>query len=576
MGARVVRRITLAIAILTVLATAASAESRTWKDNTGKFSIEAELVEVKQESVVLKKANGSTITVPIARLSKVDREYLLALEQPAVEPPSSKIVRRYPSFPGGVTEAPSWLVRSAPFDVEEYFKAPPPEENASTLYLEALLEFNDEVLMCFWPKDEVPIEEAKRLRDKFRPLGDTQDKFYAAWEKDPKSLDNVEVDAWLAEFETGFEKLAIAQKRSECVFQTGINFLSLLPHAQAPRQVARVVMWRSRRDLQRDDIERLIRDIEITLRLSRDLQRRGGFVCQLVSKAVDGICCSDAVPRILRSDAIEQEHCRRLLAILEQHEEVSRRRFAEGTRAEYVMSRKVLHDFQHHTGDISPQSLKDLDIRGTDHPMTWVKLLIELDGLSSGRIAKEKYGKKGTGIPQDHPFVVGWTVSGKLMSDDDYAKEVDALNRVYASILDSADQSGLKRLEIVQNAEVYEPLRDTKVALFLEPFIEPLINAMLQADAIMRGTKCLVALRQWQLDHENPPPNLKTMVQAAGMLQVPIDPYSDQPMLMTIIDEQVVIYSVALDGKDDQALVEWDLNTRNPKGDMLFRLSIQP
>lgn len=59
-----------------VLATGAATQTRTWSDSSGKFSVEAELVEVKDGKVVLKKADGSELTVPLAKLSAADREFL--------------------------------------------------------------------------------------------------------------------------------------------------------------------------------------------------------------------------------------------------------------------------------------------------------------------------------------------------------------------------------------------------------------------------------------------------------------------------------------------------------------------
>lgn len=47
--------------------------ARKWSDASGKFSVEAEFVEVKADKVVLRKAGRSEITVPLARLSQVDR-----------------------------------------------------------------------------------------------------------------------------------------------------------------------------------------------------------------------------------------------------------------------------------------------------------------------------------------------------------------------------------------------------------------------------------------------------------------------------------------------------------------------
>lgn len=555
-----------------LLAFAEPSWARKWTDSTGRFSIEAELVQRSGDSIVLKKPNGSRVTVPIARLSKIDRTYLQSLDQPAAPLLPAESTREFPSFPDGVAEAPPWFGTNAPFDVATFFKAPPPEQNAATLYLRAFLAFGPDVSGCFWPEGEMPPAEAKRLRKAFQQRSEIEIRLDNAWEKDAESVDRGEVDCWLAEYEPGFEKLAIAQRRPECVFQTGIGFLALLPHAHTASRVARVAKWRARRDTERGDLKRPIRDLETTLRLSRDLQGRGGMVCQLVSIAVDGICCHELVPSVLRADGIQKRHCSRLLAMLDVHETESRRRFVEGIRAEYVMARKILHDFQNHTGDLSPQSLKDLGVRGPDSPLTWLEVLNSMVDFGAGRMAVEKYGQEGAGIPSDHPFNTGWTINGKLMSDADYAREVDALNAVYASILDSADQPARKRLELSRDTEIHEPLRETKVAIFLQPSYEYFVHALLRADAVLQGTKCLIALRSWQLEHDNPPPDLETLAQAVGMPKVPTDPYSGGPMRMTTRNNQPVIYSVGLDGKDDQATVEWDFDTKNPTGDLLFGL----
>jgi len=50
---------------------------RTWTDSSGKFTIEAELVRAVDGVVTLKEADGSTIQVPIDRLSQADRDLVL-------------------------------------------------------------------------------------------------------------------------------------------------------------------------------------------------------------------------------------------------------------------------------------------------------------------------------------------------------------------------------------------------------------------------------------------------------------------------------------------------------------------
>ena len=39
--------------------------AETWSDNTGKFKVEAQFVAIQGDKVVLKKADGSTLQVPL-------------------------------------------------------------------------------------------------------------------------------------------------------------------------------------------------------------------------------------------------------------------------------------------------------------------------------------------------------------------------------------------------------------------------------------------------------------------------------------------------------------------------------
>ncbi|MCL4202011.1 MAG: formylglycine-generating enzyme family protein [Pirellulaceae bacterium] len=49
---------------------------RTWTDSSGRFHIEAELLEVKNGQVTLKKVDSSTVTLPLEKLSEADRAFL--------------------------------------------------------------------------------------------------------------------------------------------------------------------------------------------------------------------------------------------------------------------------------------------------------------------------------------------------------------------------------------------------------------------------------------------------------------------------------------------------------------------
>jgi hypothetical protein len=99
------------------------------------------------------------------------------------------------------------------------------------------------------------------------------------------------------------------------------------------------------------------------------------------------------------------------------------------------------------------------------------------------------------------------------------------------------------------------------------------MEAIRRNQARLRGTLCLIALRRWQLEQPAAsPPDLATLVEAAGIPSVPIDPYSGQPMRLTSVAEKPVIYSVGPDGKDDKAQIESKPHTGDP-GDFVYKLS---
>jgi hypothetical protein len=272
-----------------------------------------------------------------------------------------------------------------------------------------------------------------------------------------------------------------------------------------------------------------------------------------------------------------------LLALLIEHEAEAIDPFLEANRAQYFIDRNILHDLQHRTGSFDPQKLKKslgakskLDVNS---PLTCITFLNKLDAIGSP-LAREKYGALAGGsrppggakAPALALLPGAWS-GGKMLADDDYVKEVDALNRVYASILALADQPNLRRIGDYETVilPLCEPLRETTLAVFLVGSAQDaFMTAILREEATLRGTRCLVALRRWQLEHAELPQDLDTLVKAAGMPRVPIDLYSDQPLRMTVIEGKPVIYFVGPDGKDDKALLEWE-GWRGP-GDIIFRL----
>jgi hypothetical protein len=126
---------------------AESSEMRTWSDSTGAFSIEAQLVGVKEGKVILKKANGKTVAIPLDRLSKEDRDFVASQsEEKETATKSGKPEARELSHDNGKmsskssiaggghavkfkVDGDSFYVTSVSLHGSRYGEARPPKEN---------------------------------------------------------------------------------------------------------------------------------------------------------------------------------------------------------------------------------------------------------------------------------------------------------------------------------------------------------------------------------------------------------------------------------------------------------------
>jgi hypothetical protein len=82
------------VLVLAALFGHALGQSKTWRDATGKFSVEAEFVDFKDGKVQLKKKDGTVISIAKERLSKEDQSFIDAAQDRPVKPQSDEKWRR--------------------------------------------------------------------------------------------------------------------------------------------------------------------------------------------------------------------------------------------------------------------------------------------------------------------------------------------------------------------------------------------------------------------------------------------------------------------------------------------------
>jgi hypothetical protein len=286
-----------------------------------------------------------------------------------------------------------------------------------------------------------------------------------------------------------------------------------------------VLDWRVEYAVANGQIDAAIADIGLGLRLSRDLRPRGYIISQLVSIALDSVILQSPVSKILAAPGLTIAQCDHLLQILAQHSDEAVDSLSEGFRCEYVTLRDILHRYEMGSETVAALMLDE----------------------------------------QVHTVLEGFTAA-------DFEAEVDALNRFFRPLVERRPRPIGEYAQTAPDQQ--RAATELKALSSLLAAVPQFVEACRRDLTRIPGTRCLVAVRRWQLDHDGKsPPNLSAACKAAGMNGVPIDEYSPtgEPLRYITIDGDFVVYSVALDGADDGAKMDW--NFGRSAGDWIFRLS---
>ncbi len=467
---------------------------------------------------------------------------------------------REPHLPDAVNKAPAWL-KPAPFDVDAYFKLPPPGENAAPLYLDALFEFSDLVAPCFPPDQRGRAAAAKQREARLKAL-------YDSWNKDDASVSLQQIQDLLTEFHEGFAKIATAQKRAQCVFATGITYESKLPHGQAILPVVRLLNLKTYLDLGRGDIDQAINNHKIVLQLSRDVRPRGPCIMQVVSIAIEDVISRSMTKRVLNDPGITVAQCDRLLGIWNAHEAAALDPWDTGIKGEYIAMRNSLHIFETGVGLAADEAGNVIQTPSSKRAVA--EYMNRLTG--AGRVPRDEKWKKEdkeVTVPLYIKMIQDYTPAN--FQDDhetieEFAKTLLPLKSATPQARERGTDGFVQR-RFLQHRPGTSPF-------LLNNMVPPLDNFSLACanDALYtRAAKCRIAIRRWQLTHNGANSDLATMCKAAGMTDVPIDPYSGKALKLAVVAGEPVVYSVGKDEQDDKGLKDADLG-RKPAGDYLFPL----
>ncbi len=415
-----------------------------------------------------------------------------------------------------------WSNRDTPFDVVEFLSDRAPPENPDRRFVQTMAKFKGETWSgCF--------QSESLRRGGERSVADDETFFLEKIETGSHLTDEEirAIDRMLDENQAILEELAEITQNPQWVHITGLRFSALMPAVQECRQVGQLLAVKAHRRLMQGKIDDALDCLDQAFRLSRRLRRRGFAVTQLASIGMD-TTTSKRVGDVLISRGLQVAHCDRLIGLLREHKDRSFDPWEDGIRMEYIGLRNELESIQQ--GWYTARELEQ------------IFAIRDFAGLSELELQKLA------------------------------AEAVPELNRWYnltASFFRRPYTYGQYLEFEAKFREFFDSVTNPLIRAFL-PAFERILRASVRHQAYLNAALALSAVKRWQLVHGSLPEALEMASREAGLPEVPLDPYANQPLRYRIIDGQPVVYAIGSDQIDDGGTVDWE-NDQKP-GDFLFQL----
>ena len=322
------------------------------------------------------------------------------------------------------------------------------------------------------------------------------------------AADLAAAEAFLAKYDATVQlTLTAAQAGGECrfpvEFEKGLS--ALLPNAQKMRTLARLLQLRGRVAAAKGDTEKAVESVEAIFGTSRSLSHQLLLIEHLVRLATATVALRE-VETLLRETELTEAQ----LARLQGH--VAALQFQDGLSESLLGERAMGYHTFHH---MEQMAAADLSFSAPPNP-------------GEGRLSR----------PADCALYLG------------FLREMVAASREpFPAAFDQAHQSEMR---LQQLAGTRNPLEryNAMVTLLILPATTASFQATGRNVAIRDATLCALAAERHRLKQGQLPAKLADLV-PEFLPAVPTDPFDGQPLRMLERGEELVIYSVGKDLKDD-------------------------
>ena len=385
---------------------------------------------------------------------------------------------------------------------------------------------------------ENPLPPGKTLFESLFPFAQ---KLVAKWIQDNEP-------AW-QEFEAGSSKAYCYREHQYSSENPNDRLLLSVtsPHLLALRSLARLGIWRARAAVSGVEARQAIQDSLAVTRAGSHWQGKGTLIEQLVGLAISRLG----------------------------HEQILR--LAQGQN----LSATDLKELHQQLAQIYPQGYRLVDI--------------EIERLWFLDIVQHVFTDGGPGgghlVPSRWPQLTGETPSaaeselgifmpfytGASMVHARRDSTVAKFNELFDKVTEVAKMTPYQRHVRNLRSDAFISAV-TKYRYFLIGVFMPPVDRVSQMGycdkASHQATLAILALKRWRLEKEQYPASLSELVAAGYLRELPMDPYSDKPLVYRRTDDDFVLYSVGPNFTDDGGVSGKDRQGQPRKwtdnGDTLF------
>ncbi len=368
------------------------------------------------------------------------------------------------------------------------------------------------------------------------------DEFHKIVDKTPRHVgfgglskeEQQKIREWVKLNESMWQEFVAGSSKSYCYRESRYDpntkdkwlFNMLIPHLADIRKLARAGIWRARMQIDANQPKDAIENCLAVARCGSHWQGKGTLIEQLVGIAVGALACEE------------------ILNIVEVQS----------------LSSADLKYLQQQLVQIYPQSFPLMNMEGERLCfMDAVQHLFTEGGPGGGHLVPSKLGYLGgiTGSDYDEevsmvrlPF---YTAVAMVHAGRD--KTIDKGNEIYDRVERRAKMSPYER-RIGDSNDVDEMIM--KLSKYRYSLIYNLMPAFDRASdlayrfrAHYQATVTVLALQRWHLEKNEYPAKLDELVASGYLKELPMDPYTDKPLIYKKTDGNFTLYSVGPNFKDD-------------------------